>query len=201
MTLMTLFHHGSTPSAEFPWMLYCPDVPVLFFQSYEKAVSAADALVNDNASCIREFIVIAYAFGTAIADGFNIRMVSNRSKVMLELLQERDRQVLLGRDPAKDPLLEDGSATHAAGAYLTAASAWSMPKELRQIAFDSAKEWWPWAQEEWKPAADALSNLHKAMALLLAEGERLERHRRIWRAVSSCRKPSQAPNVCHSLEK
>ena len=124
--------------------------------------------------------MIAYALGMKIADGKHVRTVSNRSRVMVDLLRERDRQIRLARDPAKEPLLENGSAAHAAGAYLTAASAWSLPTELRKLALDSAEEWWPWPLEEWQPEMDALGNLYKAMALLLGEGERLERHRKIW---------------------
>ena len=67
------------------------------------------------------------------------------------------------------------------GAYLTAATAWSVPRELKQIVMSSAEEWWPWPTSEWQPENSALGNLHQALALLLAETERLERHRHTWR--------------------
>lgn len=181
---MNSFHHGNSPSAEFPWLLLCPGKPAQYFQSCQKAEQAAKAY-GEEAQSSQESVVIAYALSTAEGDCGTVRMISHRSQAIVDMLAKRDEQMRRGLDPAQDPLLENGSTAHAAGAYLTLATAWSVPRELRQVVTSSAEEWWPWSADEWKPEIDALGNLCKALALLLAETERLERHRHTWQRTSS----------------
>lgn len=177
---MNSFHHGHSPSAEFPWLLLCPGVPAQYFQTCQAATRAADAYIESGA-VPRESIVIAYALGTVAGRRGELRMISHRSQALADALAAREGQLHRGCDPARDPALENGSTAHAAGAYLTAATAWSVPRELKQIVMSSAEEWWPWPTSEWQPESSALGNLHQALALLLAETERLERHRHTWR--------------------
>lgn len=179
---MNSFHHGNSPSPEFPWMLICPGKAAQYFQSYQIAEKVAEAYLDDN-DMVREQIIIAYALGTLVGDRKGVRMISHRSRAIVDMLAMREQQGQGDRDPALEPSLENGSTAHAAGAYLTAATAWSVPRELRQIVMSSAEEWWPWPIEEWMPENSALGNLCKALALLLAETERLERHRHIWQRI------------------
>lgn len=181
---MNSLHHGHSPSAEFPWLLLCPGKPAQYFQSCAMAEHAARACVEEGLT-LRESIVIAYALGTLAGNSQEVRMVSHRSQAVVDMLAKREEQRLAGRDPARDPALENGSTAHAAGAYLTAATAWSVPRELRQIVMASAEEWWPWPLDEWKPEGSALGNLCQALALLLAETERLERHRHTWQRLAA----------------
>ena len=139
----------------------------------------ADAYIESSAIS-RESIVIAYALGTVAGRRGGLRMISHRSQALVDALAAREEQLHRGCDPAQDPMLENGSTAHAAGAYLTAATAWAVPRELKQIVMSSAEEWWPWPISEWQPESSALGNLHQALALLLAEAERLERHRHTW---------------------
>lgn len=182
---MNSFHHGNSPSVEFPWLLLCPGKPAQYFQSCQKAEQAAKVYREDAPSSSQERVVIAYAFSAAEDDYGAVRMISHRSQAIVDMLAKRDEQMQGGCDPAQDPAFENGSMAHAAGAYLTAATAWSVPRELRQVVIASAEEWWPWSAAEWKPEGTALGNLYKALALLLAETERLERHRHTWRKASS----------------
>lgn len=182
--MMNSFHHGHTPSAEFPWLLLCPGQPARYFQSCTMAKQAAKVCIEDGLAS-RESVVIAYALGTMAGNSDEVRMISHQSQAMANMLAKREAQLLSGRDPARDPVLENGSAAHAAGAYLTAATAWSVPRELREVVMASAEEWWPWAAAEWKPEGSALGNLCQALALLLAEAERLERHRYTWQRTTA----------------
>lgn len=130
-------------------------------------------------------MVIAYALGTMAGRCGELRMLSHRTQAVVDMLTKREGQIHEGRDPAQDAAFENGSTAHAAGAYLTAATAWSVPRALRQVVMSSAEEWWPWPPAEWKPEGSALGNLGQALALLLAETERLERHRHTWHQTSS----------------
>lgn len=176
---MSSLHHGHSPSAEFPWLLLCPGKPAQYFQSCTMAEQAARAY---SAECMTSLdsMVIAYALGTMAGRCGELRMLSHRSQALVDMLAKREGQVHKGRDPAQDATLENGSTAHAAGAYLTAATAWSVPRALRQVVMSSAEEWWPWPPADWKPEGSALGNLCQALALLLAETERLERHRHTW---------------------
>lgn len=181
---MDAFHHGNSPSAEFPWMLVCPGKDAQYFRSYQVAEKAAEAYL-DGSDRTPDQIVIAYALGTLMNDDNGMHVLSHRSRAIINMLVMREQQGQGECDPAWDISLENGSTAHAAGAYLTAATAWSVPRELRQVVMASAKEWWPWATDEWQPENSALGNLRKALALLLIEAERLERHRYVWQRVKS----------------
>lgn len=83
-------------------------------------------------------------------------------------LAERKRHVEVeGWTPEHDDEHTDGGMVKAAACYaLHTEPVGNVGDYLR---------FWPWSGEWWKPSADRRRNLDKAIALLLAEGERLDR--------------------------
>ena len=70
----------------------------------------------------------------------------------------------------------DGSIAYAAGAYLTTATAFFYPLELRSILHRDARELWPWEASSWLPSSTPRRNLLKAAAYIVAEIERIDRN-------------------------
>lgn len=88
-----------------------------------------------------------------------------------DVLAERRRQVEVeGWTPEHDDTHTDGSLAAAGAAY---AYFWTAAENGQPPAFDI----WPrtWSEEWWKPGDDPRRGLIKGAALILAEGDRLDR--------------------------
>lgn len=95
------------------------------------------------------------------------------SKAAIDVLQERNRQVLSeGWDATHDDAHDSGDLSQAAGTYALHASL-----SLRGKSLDRVPSTWPWDDKWWKPT-NARRDLVKAGALILAEIERLDRIKR-----------------------
>ena len=107
----------------------------------------------------------------------------NLSKAMLDVVNERDRQVNEEHfDEAGDDGYVLGELAKAAASYSTYAGVVAQLRlgrlndaEIAALAADAGvPPSWPWAPEWWKPV-DQRRSLVKAAALLVAEIERLDR--------------------------
>ena len=89
--------------------------------------------------------------------------MANISKAMLDIIEERTRQVLEeGWAPEHDDGHWEGDLARAASCYAVARSSTALPIN------------WPWEAHWWKPK-DRRRNLVRAGALIIAEIERLDR--------------------------
>lgn len=165
-----------TLSAEHPWMLYSPVAAPEYFCSYASALKSAHDTISANPLSVG-VVSIAYVTTTLDADAqpAALKGVSQRGRLIAQIINERERQIDKGFTAEHDDQHRDGSMAYAAGAYLTAGSAYLLPFDLKEVALDAAEEWWPWEPEQWRPADTAIGNIDKAIALLLAERERMER--------------------------
>lgn len=85
---------------------------------------------------------------------------------IIKALEERQRQINEeGFGPDHDDEYVDGDLASAASAY-----AWCTATNS-----EIHPRWWPWPEQWWKPSEDPQRNIIKAMALLSAEYDRLER--------------------------
>jgi len=99
------------------------------------------------------------------------------SKAIIKAMEERLRQVSEeGFTAERDDQYNSGEMATAAGCY---ALITGYPGErygaLGQGTPLSAPSLWPWSSRWWKPSADPKRNIIKAMALLAAEYDRIER--------------------------
>lgn len=84
---------------------------------------------------------------------------------------ERQRQLEVeGWTPEHDAHHREGEMVNAAMSYLVAA--WEHIAEEPPVV-DDPPEFWPWANDWWKPADNPVRNLEKAGALIAAEIDRL----------------------------
>lgn len=97
------------------------------------------------------------------------------SKAIIKALEERLRQVgEEGFDTAHDDEHSDGEIAAAAASYVISI----LPADTlgdNDLIVDFLDELWPWDSYWWKPSLDPKRNIIKAMALLAAEYERIER--------------------------
>lgn len=94
------------------------------------------------------------------------RQVAAMLAVVNHITAERTRQVVsLGYDSAHDDQHVHGELASAAACYALASSVATLPEARRH---------WPFAPAFWKPGAQR-DNLIKALALLVAEVERIDR--------------------------
>ncbi|WP_027705593.1 hypothetical protein [Zymobacter palmae] len=96
-------------------------------------------------------------------------------EIYTEIRHEHRRLIKGTLPPQEADQYIDGSITHAAGAYLSAATTSFYPLELREILQRDAKELWPWNEDGWHPSTSPRRNLIRAAAYIVAEIERLER--------------------------
>lgn len=140
--------------------------------------------------------VVSVARGFLWRRYFESRRISFKlSPFLLAVIAERQRQIdVEGYDAAHDDDHADGECARAGAAYLFAGSiADRAHRELLprcdaldvRFAADGAvtiRRLWPWDWEFWKPKADdRRRDLVRGCALGLAEGEKLERKRRLRR--------------------
>lgn len=85
---------------------------------------------------------------------------------------ERLRQLGRGHDAAHDDALDLGTLEAAAHCYLQAG--WAMVAGEDTAALSMSRDW-PFEDQYWKPATSAKRNLEKAMALIAAAWDRLDR--------------------------
>lgn len=163
-------------SAEHPWMLHRPAAAPEYYCNYADALKSAHDTLKANPLCV-EVVSIAYVTTTlgSNADLPTMKGLTQRGQIVAQLISARERQLAKGYDSEHDDQHRDGSMAYAAGAYLTAGSAYLLPLDLKEVALNAAEEWWPWEPEQWRPADTAIGNIDKAIALLLAERERMER--------------------------
>lgn len=96
-------------------------------------------------------------------------------EIYTEIRHEYRQLIKTDLPPQEADQYIDGSITHAAGAYLSMATANFYPLALRVILQRDAKELWPWSEERWDPTISPRRNLIRAAAYIVAEIERLER--------------------------
>lgn len=96
----------------------------------------------------------------------NMNTVSTRRKVLEEIEQERQRQVV---DEGYD---YDHDDAHSTGELALAAASYA----VRDLLPGSSISLWPWHPAAFKPK-DHRSNLVRAAALIVAEIERIDRER------------------------
>lgn len=165
-----------TLSSAHPWMLYSPAAAPEYFRSYADALKSAHDTIHANPLSVG---VISIAYVTTVLDAettpASLKGLSQRGRIVAQVINERERQIDMGYTAEHDDQYRDGSMAYAAGAYLTAGSAYLLPFDLKEVALDAAEEWWPWEPDRWRPADTAIGNIDKAIALLLAERERMER--------------------------
>ncbi|MBZ5489178.1 hypothetical protein HW452_16785 [Halomonas aquamarina] len=95
------------------------------------------------------------------------------SKAIIKAFEERQRQINEeGFDAVRDAQYDDGELALAAAGYASHVS-FQQRYPSHQDAVSPGV--WPWSPEWWKPSADAKRNIIKAMALLAAEYDRIER--------------------------
>lgn len=97
-------------------------------------------------------------------------------KVILDVIQERSRQVLVeGHTPEKDDRLVDGELSLAAACYVTVSYADDHANGFRRSLLSRFPEdIWPWSGRWWRPG-EKRRNLVRAAALIIADIERLDR--------------------------
>jgi len=97
------------------------------------------------------------------------------SKAIIKAMEERLRQVSEeGFDTAHDDEHRDGEIAAAAASYVISI----LPADTlgdNDLMIDLLDELWPWGNCWWKPSDDPKRNIIKAMALLAAEYDRIER--------------------------
>lgn len=92
-------------------------------------------------------------------------------KTAIELLaEERETQIKTGFDAAHDDEHTHGELAVAAMCYAHEAALWN-----NGHALGDCSDQWPFEEEAWKPSSDPRRNIVKALALLVAEYERLDR--------------------------
>ncbi|MGP5325966.1 hypothetical protein [Vreelandella titanicae] len=95
------------------------------------------------------------------------------SKAIIKAMEERLRQINEeGFTAEHDDVYKDGQLVSAASAYGFAYVAMTDDHEVEDLY---APPFWPWDTSWWKPSPDPRRNIIKAMALLAAEYDRLER--------------------------
>lgn len=87
--------------------------------------------------------------------------------VLDEVKIERERQIEQGWTLTHDDTHKDGEIALAGACYAI--------ESADQCSLGILKEIWPWEKEEWKPRRNRRLNLLRAVALLVAEIERIDR--------------------------
>ncbi|MGV2930190.1 hypothetical protein ACE3G8_04110 [Vreelandella venusta] len=96
------------------------------------------------------------------------------SKAIIKAFEERQRQISEeGFDAAHDDAYVQGTLANAAECYARAAKLTLQQSD--DAALPTAPMIWPWRGTWWKPSPDPKRNIIKAMALLAAEYDRIER--------------------------
>lgn len=91
------------------------------------------------------------------------------SQMLMDVVLERELQKTLGFTPEHDLRHRPGDIAAAAVCYIST---------LVNAPIGVVPEGWPWDAKLWKPGT-ARENMVKAIALLLAEGERNDLHERL----------------------
>ena len=117
------------------------------------------------------------------------------SKAIIKAMEERLRQVNEeGFTAERDDQYSSGELATAAGCYALISG---YPGErygaLGKGSPLSSPSLWPWAGRWWKPSPDPKRNIIKAMALLAAEYDRIER-------AEAAAKPATAPETIYSTD-
>ena len=90
------------------------------------------------------------------------------------IAQERQRQIDgEGHDAGHDDEHDMGELAAAAMCYADLA----VDAEISAVGDKVTVQWWPFADNEWKPSDDVVRDLVKAGALIAAEIDRLQRKR------------------------
>lgn len=122
---------------------------------------------SDDNSDFNEISDVTWSEGVTWKDDIEYILATPAIKAAVD---ERQRQI------EKEGYDESHDDDHFKGEIARAASTYAQPRLYRTDDFRGAPSLWPWHKKYWKPTPnDRKREITKAMALLIAEYERIER--------------------------